>query len=106
MPVLELDEGRGVPGRDGVARGKAPLPVIRDPGTEQFSVPVRDDRRVGRTFEKVPRQAAQPACQKDQKNRDRDDPSPAHRVTAVVADSVFAATCGSYMAEQVTAGSV
>ena len=106
MPVLELDERRGEPVGHGVTRRKTPLLVPRDAGAQQFAVPVGDDRRVGRTFEKVLRQAAQPACQKDLEKNQECSLAAAHRVTAVVLDSVLAETCGLYIAEQVMAGRV
>ena len=58
MPVLELDERRGEPVGHGVTRRETPLLVPRDAGAQQLAVPVGDDRRVGRTLEKVLRQAA------------------------------------------------
>ena len=104
MPVLELDEGGRKPVRDGVAGREPPLLVLRDAGAQQFTVPVGDDRRIGRTLKKVLRQAEQPACQKDlEKNQECSLPA-AHRVTAVVLDSVLAETCGLYIAEQVMVG--
>ena len=106
MPVLELDDGGGAPVGDGVAGRKTPLLVVCNAGAQQFSAAVRDDRRVGYTFEKVLRQAAEPACQKDRNNDQIDFLPPAHRVTAAVPEAVLAATCGSYIAEQVMAGRV
>ena len=105
MPVFELDEGRGVSFGNGIAGREPPLPVRRDAGPQQFAAAVGDDRRVGRTFEKVPWQAAEPACEKDLEKNQQNGLPPAHRVTAVVMDAVLAATCGSYRAEQVMAGS-
>ena len=58
MPVFELDERRGEPFGHGVTRRETPLLVPRDAGAQQFPVPVGDDRRIGRTLEKVLRQAA------------------------------------------------
>ena len=106
MPVLELDERDGVAIRDGVPWREAPLPVVRDAGAEEFAAAVGDDRCIGRTFEKVLRQAAEPTCQKDLKKNQKNRFPPGHRVTAAVADAVLAATCGSYIAEQVMAGRV
>ena len=104
MTVLELDEGGGISGRNGIAGREPPLPVRRDAGPQEFSVAVGDDRRVGRTPEEVPRQAAEPACEKDlEKNQGNGLPA-AHRVTEAVPEAVLAATCGLYMAVQVTAG--
>ena len=71
MPVLELDEGGGEALWDGVARREPPLLVPGDAGAQQFASAVGDHRGIGRTFEKVLRQAAQPACQKDlEKNQE------------------------------------
>ena len=104
MPVFELDEGGREPLGNGVTGWETPLLVPRDAGAQQFAVPVGDDRRVGGTFEKVLRQAEQPACQKDLEKNQEYGLSAAHRMTAVVLDSVLAETCGLYIAEQVMAG--
>ena len=104
MAVLELDQGRGIPGRNRIAGREAPLTVGCDPGSQQFALPVGDDRRIGRALEKVPRQAAEPECEKDLKKNQQDGLPAAHRVTEAVPDAVWAATCGLYMAEQVTEG--
>ena len=104
MPVFELDEGCGVSLGNGIAGREPPLSVRRDAGPQEFAVAVGDDRRVGRTPEEVPRQAAEPACEKDlEKNQCNGLPA-AHRVTEAAPEAVLAATCGLYMAVHVTAG--
>ena len=65
VPVLELDESGFIPFRYAVARGKAPLPVRRDPGPEQVPAGIFHDRRTGDSFEEVPRQAAKVGRHKD-----------------------------------------
>ncbi len=106
MPVLELDEGRGISGRYGIAGREPPLSVRRDAGPQEFAAAVGDNRRVGCIPEEVPRQTAEPACEKDlEKNQDNGLPA-AHRVTEAVPEAVLPATCGLYMAVHVTAGRI
>ena len=106
VPVFELDEGCCAPVGDGVTGRETPLLVVRDAGPQQFAAAVRDDGSVGYAFEKVLRQAAEPACQKDRNEDQIGFLGAGHRVTAAVAEAVLAATCGSYIAEQVMDGRV
>ena len=80
--------------------------VVRYAGSQQVPAAVCDHSGVWCTFEKVLWQAEYPACHKDPYNNYYDFPADGHRMTVAEPEAVLAATCGSYIAEHVMAGSV
>ena len=105
--VLELNQGLNVFLRERIPGRESPLPVLRNPGSEEFPVPVNDDGRPAFALEKVAGKAEniEEGSESGKAPQPSDDYFPS-LVTLHLSDAVQAFTDLSYMHSQLAEGRI